>query len=55
MNTPSRKVTAGALAGALSVVLVYVVRASSGVDIPGEVGSAITTILTFGVSYFVND
>lgn len=41
---PSRKVGAGGLAGALSVL----------VDVPPEVASAFTTVIGFGVGYFVS-
>ncbi len=53
---PSRKVGAGALAGALSVVLVWIINTfvlTGSVKITGEVASAMTTILTFLVGYFV--
>lgn len=52
---PSRKVGAGMLAGALSVLLVWAAKEYGGTEIPGEAGSAITTVLTFLVSYFVNE
>ena len=53
---PSRKVGAGALAGALSVVLVWIINTfvlTGSMKITGEVASAMTTILTFLVGYFV--
>jgi len=53
---PSRKVGGSALAGALSVVLVWIINAfvlTGPVKITGEVASAITTILTFLVGYFI--
>lgn len=52
--TPSRKVGAGALAGATTIILVFILG-SAGVDLPAEVASAVTTILTFATSYFVRD
>jgi hypothetical protein len=55
---PSRKVGAGALAGALSVVLVWALNnlvLTGPTKITGEVASAITTILTFAVGYFVRE
>ena len=48
-----RKVTAGALAGALTVIGGWALREFGGVDLPAEVASAVTTLLTFGVSWFV--
>jgi hypothetical protein len=55
---PTRKVGAGALAGALSIILVgvlntYVLTGAETQDISGELASAITTVLTFIVGYFV--
>lgn len=55
---PTRKVGASALAGALSVVLVWVLNTfvlTGPIKITGEVASAITTILAFAVGYFVPD
>ena len=51
--TPSRKVGASALAGALSILLVWASGAYAGVIIPGEAASALTTVLSFAVGYFV--
>jgi putative flippase GtrA len=50
---PSRKVTAGGLAGALSIIVVWIVNQSTGTNIPPQVASAITTILTFLASYMI--
>lgn len=52
-NILNRKVSAGALAGALSVVVVWVLGEYAEVEIPPEVASAITTVFTFIVAYFV--
>ena len=49
---PDRKVAAGGLAGALSVLLVWFMNLG-GVDVPAEVASALTTIIGFGTAYFV--
>jgi len=54
MQTPSRKVGSGALAGALSIVLVWVLG-QLGYSLPAEVSSGLTTIVTFITSYFVRD
>jgi hypothetical protein len=54
---PSKKVAAGGVAGALTVVLVWVINTfmltNQAQQIPGEVASAITTIFSFAVAYFV--
>lgn len=49
---PDRKVAAGGLAGALATVVVWVIGLF-GVDVPGDVGAAIATILMFAVAYIV--
>jgi hypothetical protein len=52
---PTRKVGASALAGALSILVVWVLNTFILADhtlITGEVASALTTVLTFLVGYF---
>ena len=51
--TPTRKVGTGALAGAVSIVLVWVLGNVIHIDVPATVASAITTIMTFVTSYLV--
>jgi len=53
---PTRKVGASALAGAVSVILVWVINTwalTGSTKITGEVASALTTMITFAVGYFV--
>lgn len=53
---PVRKVTAGALGGALVTVLVWYLNTfvlEPDKQITGEVAAALTTIVTFLVGYFV--
>ncbi len=50
-NVPSQKVTVGVLAGSLTTIVIWALK--SVIVIPGEVAAAITTVLTFAVSYFV--
>ena len=55
---PTRKVGASGVAGALSIVLVWLVNTfvlTGPTKITGEVASAITTVFTFVVGYFVRD
>lgn len=47
---PHPKVAAGGAAGAASIVLVWAL-AQAGVEIPPEVASALTTLLSFGAAY----
>lgn len=51
-SVATRKVGAGTLAGALSVVLVAILD-GNGVEISAAVAAAITTILTFITAYVV--
>jgi len=51
---PTRKVGSGALAGAVTVILVWVLSQFS-VDIPAEVASSITLVGVFTTSYFVRE
>jgi hypothetical protein len=51
---PTRKVTAGALAGALVTIGVYVGQFFE-VDIPAEVATSAVMVLTFATSYVVHD
>ena len=53
--TPTRKVGLGAVAGALTIIIVWVASDFGGIDVPAEVASAFTAILTFATSYFVKD
>jgi hypothetical protein len=51
--SPTVKVAAGSTAGAVSVVLVYAIGLVH--QVPAEVGSALTVIVTFLVGYLVRD
>src|SRR6185295_14525910 len=48
---PIRKVAAGALAGATMTVILFVVKSVLKADVPADVASALTVLLTFGISY----
>ena len=50
--TPDRKVTSGALAGGLSIILIWVLSLL-GVEVPGAVGAAFATVLGFLTAYLV--
>lgn len=52
MQKPNTKVAAGGLAGGLSMLIIWGIGAA-GVEVPAEVAAAITTLITFAVSYFV--
>jgi hypothetical protein len=53
IQVPNRKVAAGGLAGALTVVVISLTRNALGYDMNAEEASAVTTIVSFLVSYFV--
>lgn len=52
-STPTQKVTAGALAGAIATIVVFILEKSFSFEIDDSVVVALTTLLTFLVSYFV--
>lgn len=49
----NRKVNAGALAGAMTIILAWLLRELAAVEMPAEVSSAVTVIATFVVGYMV--
>ena len=49
---PTRKVTVGALAGALTVLAVYLLGLA-GLDLPAEGAAALTTLVSFVLAYLV--
>lgn len=51
---PTTKVAAGGIAGAVTVVLVYVL-AQLHIVVPGEVASSLTVIFSFVTSYLVKN
>ena len=53
-STPTQKVAAGGIGGALSIVLIYVVGLL-GLDMPPEVASAVTAIVSFLAGYIVKE
>ena len=50
--TPTRKVGAGVVAGAATVVLVYVLDQLWDVQLTPEVAAAVTVLITFVASWF---
>ncbi len=50
-NRPTQKVAAGALGGAITTIIVYLIRVVSMVELPSEVVAALTTLIIFAVSY----
>ncbi len=54
-STPTQKVAAAGIAGAVTVVLVYLVQAIFNIEIPAEVSSAITAIVAFASGYLIKE
>lgn len=52
---PNRKVGSAALAGGLSIILVWMIKQFGHVEIPPEVASGITTVLSFVTGYVVTE
>jgi len=48
---PVRKVAAGAIAGATMTVILFGIKSVLKADVPADVASAMTVLLTFGISY----
>ena len=56
MESPtSPKVTVAVIAGAITTILVYLVRLFSGTEIPAEVATAITTVIMGIAAYAKRD
>lgn len=53
-NTPTRKVTATAIGGALATVIVWALSLAH-VDVPAEVAAAMATLCAFAAGYIVKD
>ena len=51
MESISPKVAVGAIVGAMVTVLIWCVKAVWKIEVPGEVGAALTTIFTGVASY----
>lgn len=49
---PSNKTTATAVAGAIVTILVWVV-AEYGIEVPGPVAAAVSTLIATGIGYFM--
>lgn len=54
-NTISPKVTASALAAAITTIALWLIEYSTGVDVPTLVEGATTVLLTFAAGYLITD
>lgn len=50
---PLNKVSFGVASGAATLLVTWLVKQYGGVDMPGEVQSALTLVIGYAVSYFV--
>lgn len=50
---PTSKVTAGAVAGAVAALVVWIIEIAAKINVPGYIAIAISTVLTFFTSYLV--
>ena len=51
-NIPTAKVIAGGIAGALTTIIVWGVQQWGGVTMPAEIAVAVSTVLSFLVSWW---
>lgn len=51
----SPKVAAAAVGAAVTIVILWIIEASTGIDIPVLVEGAATTLATFGLGYLIRD
>lgn len=49
------KVVGGMLGGAIATIVVWLLNAYTGADVPGEVGAALTTIFGTAVAWLVSE
>lgn len=53
--TPKAKVVAGGLAGSATTIVLFILVNYAGVELPAEVGAALTTILSFVFAYVTSE
>ncbi len=53
--TPQPKIIAATFAGALTTIVIWIVRAYGHVELPAEVVAAITTLISAGAGYFTSN
>lgn len=54
-SAPTPKVAAAGIGGALSVILIYLVRVLLNTELPAEVAASVATVLAFGAGYLKKD
>ena len=53
--SPTNKVYAGMLTGALMTVLLYTLKAWKGIELPADVAVAVSTLISAGIMYATRD
>jgi putative flippase GtrA len=51
-KAPTRKVATAGVAGAISAIVLFVLK-QKGVEVPGDVATAVTTLIAFFLAYIV--
>jgi hypothetical protein len=54
-QTPQRKIVAGGLAGAITLIAVWVLEGTTGITVPADIALAINTVFVFFVQYAVKN
>lgn len=54
-SVPQRKIVAGGLAGAISLIAVWALEKATGIIVPADIALSINTVFVFGVQYFVKN
>lgn len=52
---PTRKVGSGMMGGAVAVIAIWAIKQFAGVELPADVASAITLLLTSGPAYLIGE
>ena len=52
---PTQKVAAAGIGGSLTILIVYVIQQAFDVQIPAEVASALTALISFASGYLVRE
>lgn len=55
METPSTKVALGAVAGAVVTVIIWIVEATTSLNVEPAIAAALVVVVTFVLSYFVRE
>jgi putative flippase GtrA len=53
--TPTTKVAAGASWGVITILVAYLLKVAWGVELPAEVSSALTVVISFIAAYFTRE